>query len=187
MDYRSRREIVAEWMLEVCVKYYCMPEVFQLAISLLDRFSTKVNMSEAKTQLYAEACIWIADKYFNDGYLGGGPTITSAELADVSDGTYHHSRFPVAEAEILEALDWTILEETPSQWMADNKVDKIPLVTKILVALLISDESYGVDQLETAREAIKLASFPIDVESTLAKRVIRISDKYSCVRKYSGK
>ena len=45
------RKIVSDWMLEVCQELCCPPEVFCLAMNLMDRFLAKTRIEKSQLQL----------------------------------------------------------------------------------------------------------------------------------------
>ena len=56
------RKTVADWMLEVIREQYSQPEVFCLAINIMDRFLCHCQVHKAQLQLVASVCILIASK-----------------------------------------------------------------------------------------------------------------------------
>jgi len=56
------RRVVAEWMLEVVHEQRSQPEVFALAINLMDRFLCICRVAKQQLQLVGSVCILIASK-----------------------------------------------------------------------------------------------------------------------------
>ena len=56
------RKIVADWMLEVIQEQNSQPEVFCLAINVLDRFLSQTQIQRQQLQLLGAVCILIASK-----------------------------------------------------------------------------------------------------------------------------
>lgn len=56
------RKIVADWMLEVVHDQNSQPEVFCLAINILDRFLCQIQIHKSQLQLLGAVCILIASK-----------------------------------------------------------------------------------------------------------------------------
>jgi len=56
------RRVVAEWMLEVVHEQRSQPEVFSLAVNLMDRFLCSCRVAKQQLQLAGSVCILIASK-----------------------------------------------------------------------------------------------------------------------------
>lgn len=56
------RRIVSEWMLEVVHEQRSQPEVFGLAVNLMDRFLAICGIRKAQLQLLGSVCLLIASK-----------------------------------------------------------------------------------------------------------------------------
>ena len=56
------RKTVADWMLEVIREQFSQPEVFCLAVNIMDRFLCHCQIHKSQLQLVASVCILIASK-----------------------------------------------------------------------------------------------------------------------------
>ena len=56
------RRIVAEWMLEVVHEQNSQPEVFTLAMNMMDRFLCRCRISKSQLQLVGSVCLLISSK-----------------------------------------------------------------------------------------------------------------------------
>jgi len=57
------RKIVSDWMLEVCQELCCPPEVFCLAMNLMDRFLAKQRIEKSQLQLLGAVCLFLSSKF----------------------------------------------------------------------------------------------------------------------------
>ena len=57
------RKIVSDWMLEVCQELCCPPEVFCLAMNLMDRFLAKCRIEKSQLQLLGAVCLFLSSKF----------------------------------------------------------------------------------------------------------------------------
>jgi len=57
------RKIVSDWMLEVCQELCCPPEVFCLAMNLMDRFLAKTRIEKSQLQLLGAVCLFLSSKF----------------------------------------------------------------------------------------------------------------------------
>ncbi len=56
------RQVVAEWMLEVVHEQRSQPEVFTLAMNVMDRFLCRCRVLKSQLQLLGSVCILVASK-----------------------------------------------------------------------------------------------------------------------------
>jgi len=56
------RKTVTDWMLEVIREQYSQPEVFCLAVNIMDRFLCQCRVDKSQLQLVASVCILVASK-----------------------------------------------------------------------------------------------------------------------------
>lgn len=56
------RKTVTDWMLEVIREQYSQPEVFCLAVNIMDRFLCHCQIHKTQLQLVASVCILVASK-----------------------------------------------------------------------------------------------------------------------------
>ena len=56
------RRIVAEWMLEVVHEQNSQPEVFSLAMNIMDRFLCRCRISKMQLQLLGSVCLLVSSK-----------------------------------------------------------------------------------------------------------------------------
>ena len=57
------RKIVSDWMLEVSQELCCPPEVFCLAMNLMDRFLAKCRIEKSQLQLLGAVCLFLSSKF----------------------------------------------------------------------------------------------------------------------------
>ena len=56
------RQIVADWMLDVCIDQRCHVDVFLLAANIMDRFLATIRMRKRQFQLLGACAIFLASK-----------------------------------------------------------------------------------------------------------------------------
>jgi len=101
------RDILSNWMLDVCTAEKCEPDVFPLAMSLLDRFMCRYKVKVECLQLYGAVCILIASKAKDTCPM-------QAEiLVSYAAHSYLHSVVISAERTVVVSLDYDVHSVTP--------------------------------------------------------------------------
>ena len=75
------RKTVADWMLEVIREQYSQPEVFCLAINIMDRFLCYCQIHKSQLQLVASVCILLASKIREPCPIPGQTLITYTDYS----------------------------------------------------------------------------------------------------------
>jgi len=94
------RQVVAEWMLEVCEEEQSQPELFCLAVNCLDRFLSKVVIKKTQLQLLASACLLVSWKVREHS------KITAQKIVKYTSFNVHQD----------ELLEWEVLVLTKRNW-----------------------------------------------------------------------
>jgi len=79
------RKTVADWMLEVVREQYSQPEVFCLAINIMDRFLCHCRIHKSQLQLVASVCILLASKIREPCPIPGKTLITYTDYSITAD------------------------------------------------------------------------------------------------------
>merc|ERR1712066_403748 len=93
------RKIVSDWMLEVCQELCCPPEVFCLAMNLMDRFLAKQRIQKSQLQLLGAVCLFLSSKFKEAAH------IPSEKLVMYTD-------FSVMPGEMMERMGWILTKRT---------------------------------------------------------------------------
>jgi hypothetical protein len=75
------RKVVADWMLEVVHEQNSQPEVFCLAINILDRFLCHMQIHKTQLQLLGSVCVLIASKIREPCPIPGKALITYTDYS----------------------------------------------------------------------------------------------------------
>merc|ERR1711902_175669 len=75
------RKIVADWMLEVIREQNSQPEVFCLAMNIMDRFLSQMKVLRTQLQLLGAVCILIASKIREPCPIPGKSLITYTDYS----------------------------------------------------------------------------------------------------------
>ncbi|KAG5670990.1 hypothetical protein PVAND_001215 [Polypedilum vanderplanki] len=99
----NMRAILAEWINEVHVEFNLTTEVYFLAISILDRYTQKINNIPRRSyQLIGTTALFIASKY-EEIYPH-----KVAEFVYITDDAYTTQQIITMEFEILKSLDFRL-------------------------------------------------------------------------------
>ena len=79
------RKTVADWMLEVVREQYSQPEVFCLAINMMDRFLCQCQIHKSQLQLVASVCILVASKIREPCPIPGKTLIVYTDYSITAD------------------------------------------------------------------------------------------------------
>jgi len=96
------RQVVAEWMLEVCEEEESQPELFCLAVNCLDRFLSKVEIKKTQLQLLASACLLVSWKVREHS------KITAQKIVKYTNYNVHQDELLEWEVLVLSKLNWNI-------------------------------------------------------------------------------
>lgn len=96
------RAVVVDWLVELHMKFRCVPESLYLAVNIFDRYLNLVDIDRADLQLVAVTSLLIATKY---------EEIYPAEVRDcvlVTDRSYTKQNIIDAEAEICKEIQFSL-------------------------------------------------------------------------------
>ena len=81
----NMRKIVADWMLEIIQEQFSPPEVFCLAINIMDRFLCQVPIHKNHLQLLGAVCLLIASKFRDSRAITGKSLIIYTDYSITSE------------------------------------------------------------------------------------------------------
>ena len=113
------RKIVADWMLEV-TNECSPPEVFCLAINLMDRFLAKCRIQKSQLQLVGAVCLFLASKFKETSPL------TSDKLAMYTDFSASPEDIKEWELLVLYKLKWDLCAATGLDFL-DHILPRLPI------------------------------------------------------------
>ena len=113
------RKIVADWMLEV-TNECSPPEVFCLAINLMDRFLAKCRIQKSQLQLVGAVCLFLASKFKETSPL------TSDKLAMYTDFSASPEDIKEWELLVLYKLKWDLCAATGLDFL-DHLLPRLPI------------------------------------------------------------
>jgi len=105
------RKIVSDWMLEVCQELCCQPEVFCLAMSLMDRFLARCRILKGQLQLLGAVCLFLASKFKETA------PIPSEKLVMYTDFSVSLEEIKEWELIVLHRLKWDLCSSTPLDYL----------------------------------------------------------------------
>ncbi len=112
------RKIVADWLLEVCQELGCQPEVFCLAVSLMDRFLARCAVSKGQLQLLGCVCLFLASKFRDTA------PVPSEKLVMFTDFSVSVEDIREWELLVLHKLKWDLGSATPLDYL-DHVIPRI--------------------------------------------------------------
>ncbi|KAI1301644.1 G1/S-specific cyclin-D2 [Halotydeus destructor] len=144
------RKIVSSWMLEVCEEEKCQEEIFPLAMNILDRFLSIVQISKSQLQLLGAVCLFLASK------LRQTKAIPADKLVLYTDYSISCEELMGWELLVLSRLKWDLAAITPNDfvspilrrlqsWTKGCK-DMLPLIKKhaqTFIALCAADFKFS--------------------------------------------
>jgi len=107
----NMRQIVTDWMLEVCFDQNCHANVFLLSTNIMDRFLSQLGIKKSQFQLVAAATVFIASKLVDPCPIPG------SDLVRYTDDTYTLTELLEMELLILSKLKWDLSAVTPYDFL----------------------------------------------------------------------
>jgi len=114
------RKIVSDWMLEVCQELCCPPEVFCLAMNLMDRFLAKTRIEKSQLQLLGAVCLFLSSKFKE------AAPIPSEKLVMYTDFSVSLESIREWELFVLYKLKWDLSASTGLDYL-DHILPKLEL------------------------------------------------------------
>ena len=105
------RKIVSDWMLEVCQELACQPEVFCLAMNLMDRFLARCRISKSQLQLLGAVCLFLSSKFKETA------PIPSEKLVMYTDFSVSLEEIREWELVVLHKLKWDLCSSTALDYL----------------------------------------------------------------------
>jgi len=118
------RKIVSDWMLEVSQELCCPPEVFCLAMNLMDRFLAKCRIEKSQLQLLGAVCLFLSSKFKET------TPIPSEKLVMYTDFSVSLESIREWELFVLYKLKWDLGASTGLDYL-DYILPKLQLHTSI--------------------------------------------------------
>jgi len=121
------RKIVSDWMLEVSEEMGSSPEVFCLAMNLMDRFLGKCRIEKSQLQLLGAVCLFLSSKFKETA------PIPSEKLVMYTDYSVSLEAIRGWELVVLERLKWDLGASTGLDYL-DYILPKLQLDSTLLDA-----------------------------------------------------
>lgn len=105
------RAILVDWMVDVHIKFKLLSETMFLAVNIIDRFLTRVEVKRDKLQLVGVTAMLVASKY---------EEIYSPEVRDfvyISDRAFSKEEILALEIKILHTLKFSLTPATPLHFL----------------------------------------------------------------------
>ncbi|XP_073998479.1 G1/S-specific cyclin-D3-like [Rhodnius prolixus] len=118
------RKIVAEWMLEVCEEERCQDEVFPLAMNIMDRYLSLVNVKKTHLQMLGTVCLLLATK------LRQPNPLMSMLLSSYTDYSAPVEDIPGWELMVACRLKWDLAAVTPIDFVG-HILHRLPLDSEL--------------------------------------------------------
>merc|ERR1711923_76923 len=118
------RKIVSDWMLEVCQEMQCPPEVFCLAMNLMDRFLAKCRIEKSQLQLLGAVCLFLSSKFKE------AAPIPSEKLVMYTDFSVSLESIREWELFVLYKLKWDLSACTGLDYL-DHILPKLALKASV--------------------------------------------------------
>ncbi|OZC06872.1 cyclin domain protein [Onchocerca flexuosa] len=100
------RQQVVEWIYDVCKEEYCEPDVFLLAVSLVDRFLSVQSFHRNNLQALAGACLFVSSK------VKAPQPLNAEKIAYYTDGAVRMDQILQGELLVLNKLNWDVSTST---------------------------------------------------------------------------
>merc|ERR1712049_54339 len=131
------RKIVAEWMLDIVQQERSQPEVFCLAINILDRFLCTCAIYKTQLQLLGAVCLLIASK------IREPCPILGKNLILYSDFSINAEEIKNWELLVLEKMQWELSAITPIDYQFAYKLPSLLAASAIMTSLFSLSKSYS--------------------------------------------
>eukprot|EP01080_Neovahlkampfia_damariscottae_P004445 gene4445-7820_t len=98
----SMRTILVDWLNDVCVEYKLESQTLYLAVNLVDRVLSEVNVSRGKLQLVGVTSLYLSAKYFE---------LVTPNVEDyvyITDNSYSKEQIVDLELLILNTVKWNL-------------------------------------------------------------------------------
>merc|ERR1711953_471848 len=118
------RKVVSDWMLEVCQELCCPPEVFCLAMNLMDRFLAKTRIEKSQLQLLGAVCLFLSSKFKE------AAPIPSEKLVMYTDFSVSLESIREWELFVLYKLKWDLSACTGLDYL-DHILPKLALEASV--------------------------------------------------------
>ncbi|KAH3898113.1 G1/S-specific cyclin-D2-like [Dreissena polymorpha] len=105
------RQMVGQWMLEVCDEQACEEEVFPLSMNYLDRFLSVCDISRTRLQLLGACSMFVASK------LKDTSPISAERLVIYTDHSISYTMLTDMESLLLSKLKWDLSAVTPHDFL----------------------------------------------------------------------
>ncbi|CAH0381648.1 unnamed protein product [Bemisia tabaci] len=142
------RELVAEWMWEVCEEQQCQEEVFALAMNYMDRFLCTIAVKKTQLQLLGTACLLVSSK------LKETIILQSNVLVAATDSSFSLHDLQLWESLVLSKLKWDMAAVLPHDFIyyLVRRIDKDLLYdyskvqkhAHFLIAMCVRDFKFSV-------------------------------------------
>jgi hypothetical protein len=128
------RGILADWLIQVHVRFRLVPETLFLCVNIIDRFLSARVVSLAKLQLVGITSMFIAAKFEEIV----APSVK--HFLRCADASYTESEILQAERYVLKTLDWNLSYPNPVHYLrrvskADEYDVKVRTVAKYLMEI----------------------------------------------------
>jgi len=114
------RKIVADWMLEVIQEQNSQPEVFCLAMNIMDRFLSQMKVLRTQLQLLGAVCILIASKIREPCPIPGKSLIIYTDYSISAEELKEWELF------VLYQMQWELSAITPLDYL-DHAIPRLDL------------------------------------------------------------
>lgn len=126
------RDIMVDWLIEVHQKFRMTPETLYLAVNLLDRYLSLVQVTIDKLQLVAITALFVASKVEEIMI----PNID--EFAYLADNTYTTEEIRVTERRVLAAINFKLSYPNPMNFLRRiSKADDYDIHSRTIAKYLM--------------------------------------------------
>jgi len=140
----AMRKIVADWMLEIIHAQNSQPEVFCLAMNVMDRFLCQIKIHSSQMQLLGAVCILIASKIREPCPVPG------KNLIEYTDYSITAEEIKEWELLVLYKMQWELSAITPLDYLdhalprlgLENLVDMEELRRRTETILVLTSTDY---------------------------------------------
>lgn len=137
----EHRVILMDWLIKLHGRFGLLPETLYLAVSIIDRFLSRKNISLSKYQLCGAASLFIAAKYEEINV----PTVS--QMIDMTGKQYKRQEFLNAEKYIIGTLNFEFGSPGPMSFLrrgskADDYDSNIRTLAKYFLEVTIMDPRF---------------------------------------------